>query len=130
MSTLFDGSSALGLFRNDINNLLNVSENCYENIFRMYTTNDNQYFYNLLNNVCLPVDISPSYFYVVKISRKTAWTVISYNEYKTMNLWWLICIVNNIQNPIDYPVPGTQLKIIYPQYVKTILDEINSKINL
>jgi hypothetical protein len=130
MSTLFDGSSALGLFRNDINNLLNVSENCYENIFRMYTTTDNQYFYNLLNNVCLPVDISPSYFYVVKISRKTAWTVISYNEYKTMNLWWLICIVNNIQNPIDYPVPGTQLKIIYPQYVKTILDEINSKINL
>lgn len=130
MSTLIDGTSALGGFRNDINNLLNVSENCYENIFRMYSTTNSQYFYNILNNVCLPNDLSPSYFYVVKLTRKTAWTVISYNEYKTMNLWWLICIVNNIQNPIDYPVPGTQLKIIYPQYVKNILDEINTKINL
>jgi hypothetical protein len=130
MSTLIDGTSALGVFRNDINNLLNVSENCYENIFRMYSTTNSQYFYNILNNVCLPNDLSPSYFYVVKLTRKTAWTVISYNEYKTMNLWWLICIVNNIQNPIDYPVPGTQLKIIYPQYVKNILDEINTKINL
>lgn len=130
MNTLIDGTSALGFFRNDINSLLNLPENAYENIFRMYSTNENQLYYNILNNIILPVDISNSFFYVVKVTRKTAWTVISYNEYKTMNLWWLICLVNNINNPIDYPVPGTQLKIIYPQYVKTILDEIDNKLNL
>jgi len=130
MSTLIDGTSALGLYRNDIGSLLNLPENAYENIFRMYTTSDNQVYYNILNNLVLPIEISNSYFYVVKVTRKTAWTVISYNEYKTMNLWWLICLVNGINNPIDYPAPGTQLKIIYPQYVKTILDEINNKLNL
>jgi hypothetical protein len=130
MNTLIDGTSALGFFRNDINSLFNLSENAYENIFRMYSTNENQLYYNILNNIILPLDILNSFFYIVKVTRKTAWTVISYNEYKTMNLWWLICLVNNINNPIDYPVPGTQLKIIYPQYVKTILDEINNKVNL
>jgi len=129
-STLVLGTSSIGFFRKDINSLPKISENSYECIFKMYSTNKNQFYYNILNSIYLPSDISPSYFYTVRVTRKTAWTGRSYNEYKTMNLWWLICLINKINNPIDYPAPGTQLKILYPQYVKSILDEINYKVNL
>jgi len=129
MNSLINSTSALGLFRTEINLLAQLSKNNFENIFRMYTTENNQFFYNILNSVNMSSDLYPNSYYTIRITKSVPWTVVSYNEYGTTTLWWLICLANNIINPIEYPVPGTTLKIIYPELVKTILNEINTKLN-
>ena len=125
--------SALGFFRKDSNLFSDLPDNSYENIFRMYSSkyfsNKEFFFYNILSSVYLPKDIEPTFYYVTTVNRLLPWTAISYNEYRTMNLWWLICAVNQITNPVKYPTPGTQLKIIKTQYVRTILDNIRFQLS-
>ena len=52
------------------------------------------------------------------------WTALSQQVYGDQNLWWLICLTNKIYNPIDNPVPGSVYKVIKPEYVNTVLQEI------
>lgn len=129
MNSLINSTSALGLYRSEINLLSQLSKNNFENIFRMYTTEDNKFFYNILNSVNMSSDLYPNSYYTIKITKSVPWTVISYNEYASTSLWWLICLANNIINPVEYPAPGTTLKIIYPELVKNVLNEINTKLN-
>lgn len=126
------GLSALGVFRKDISFLDSIPNVSYENVFRMYVTEDsmdgNFLYYNLLNSVYFPKNLPANTFYTIEINKRLPWTAISYNEYRTIDLWWLIVLVNNIYNPIFYPSPGSTLKIIKPEYIKLIFDEITKQI--
>lgn len=126
------GLSALGGFRKDINLLEKIPSISYENIFRMYLTentdNTNFYYYNLLNSVYFPDDIPSSIYYAITLNKRLPWTAISYNEYRTTDLWWLIVLANKIHNPVYYPAPGSTLRIIKPEYVKLIFNEITAQI--
>ena len=105
------GLSALGVFRKDISFLDSIPNVSYENVFRMYVTEDsmdgNFLYYNLLNSVYFPKNLPANTFYTIEINKRLPWTAISYNEYRTIDLWWLIVLVNNIYNPIFYPSPGS-----------------------
>lgn len=121
--------STLGSFRTDIQYLPEIDEFSYESFFRTYLTKDNQFFYNLLSiNVGFDGELDTNTYYKIKVTRRVPWTTISYNEYRNMNLWWLIMSVNNIRNPVEYPVPGTELKILYPKYVRYVIDKIKERI--
>lgn len=123
--------SALGLFREDIEILPKLQQNSYENIFRMYPAEDSKnkfLYYNLLNSVYIPTPLQNDTYYTITTQRIMPWTVISYDEYKTINLWWLIVLANNISNPIKYPPAGTVLNIIKPSYVPTIIDNISQQL--
>jgi hypothetical protein len=127
--------SALGFFRNDISDISldTISDESYENIFRVYQTENpnneiNFYYYNILNSIYLPSNIPPAYYYTITLKRATPWTVISYNEYKTVNLWWLILLANNIKNPVLFPEAGSVLKIIKTPFVKLILNDIRQQL--
>jgi hypothetical protein len=123
-----DGLSAIGDFQKDILSLQRPSEFQYENFFRMYLTEDSQYFYNLFSfSVYILDELDPSTYYEITIDRKLPWTAISYNEYRNMDLWWLIMIVNKIYNPLNFPDQGSKLKILYPQYVKSILTKLKNE---
>ena len=37
--------------------------------------------------------------------------LISYSQYNTVEYWWIICVVNEIQNPLNDLVSGQLLKI-------------------
>ena len=56
------------------------------------------------------------------------WTTVSYNAYKTIHLWWLICMLNKIRNPVKFPERGMIIKIIKPDYVNLVLREIQNSI--
>lgn len=124
--------SALGTFRRDLKLLGDNPEVSYENIFRVYSTENsnegNFLYYNLLNSVYLSNLLSPTTYYTITINRRLPWTAISYNEYRTIELWWLIALANNIFNPVNYPAPGTVLKIIKPELVKVIINDINTQL--
>jgi hypothetical protein len=113
-----------GQFQNTINDLPSLKAYRYENIFKLYTTENGQYYYNLLQSLALPDKINNDYIYYMPVTASIPWTVISYNAYKTTELWWLICLVNNITNPIKAPSEGTLVKVIKPQYIMSILSEI------
>jgi len=127
------GLSALGFFRNDFEILPQISKNLYENIFRMYPTEatgdaKNFIFYNILNSVYIQTPLTPGTYYTITLNRSTPWTVISYDEYQTIDLWWLIVLANKIYNPVLFPPAGTKLNIIKTQYVSTIIDSIKQQL--
>jgi len=122
------GLSALGVFRKDLDFLETVPSISYENIFRMYSTENtessNFYYFNILNSVYFPDNIPTGSYYTITLNKRLPWTAISYNEYRTIDLWWIIALANKIYNPVYYPAPGSTLRIIKPEYVKLIFDEI------
>lgn len=126
------GLSALGTFRRDLRVLGENPEVSYENIFRVYSTENtdqgNFLYYNLLNSVYLPETLSPTTYYTITLNRRLPWTAISYNEYRTIELWWLIALTNKVFNPISYPAPGTTLNIIKPELVKTVINDISTQL--
>jgi len=117
-----------GDYQNSISSLPPLKTTRYENIFKLYKTEDNFYFYNLLQSIYLPENIDETTIYYQQATTKMPWTVISYNAYKTTDLWWLICLANNIFNPIKFPEEGSLIKIIKPQYVTQILNEISNNL--
>lgn len=118
-----------GEYQGDINTLPSLGTYKYENIFKLHQDPSGQYYYNPLNAVYLPYNMDVSFYYHITLLRPLAWTVISYNEYGTIDLWWLICLTNNIFNPLIYPPNGSNLKIIKPEYLQLIINSINTQAN-
>lgn len=116
----------LGQYPSNIKQIPQIPPIRYENIFRMYTTKDNQYYYNLLQSIYVSGEIDPFKIYYFPVKERLPWSNISFNAYGTIELWWLVCLVNKIYNPIIQPEVGTVLKIIRSEYVSDVLDEINN----
>lgn len=107
------------------NKTVEITSENYENIFNVYTDENNFYYYDLLKKVDFPTDLaSDVYEYYETIGNET-YPNISFKFYKNVTLWWIICAANNIDNPISQPNAGTLLKIIRPEFVKLILAKMN-----
>lgn len=112
--------------QNSISTLPTLTQLRMENLFNVYNNGSN-YFYNLIGTVNIPEDLSPdTYANYTVMTDYMPWTLISYKVYNTMDLWWLICSTNNIQNPLEFPKAGTVLKVLTPDYVSAILQQINT----
>lgn len=112
--------------QNNISTLPTLSQLRLENLFNVYNNGSN-YFYNLIGTTNIPQDLDPSIYATYTVATDyMPWTLISFNVYNTIDLWWLICTTNNIQNPLQFPKAGTVLKVLTPDYVSAILQQINS----
>jgi hypothetical protein len=124
-----DGLSAIGDYQSIVQSLPPLNEYQYENFLRLYLTENNQYFYNLQSFAVYFLDeLDPSTYYEIQVNKSMPWTAISYNEYRTMDLWWLIALVNKIYNPLKFPDTGSKLKILYPEYVRSVITSINNEL--
>ena len=118
-----------GQYQNYISDLPQLELYRYENIFKVYQTGDkNFYFYNIIKGIQAPDNINNQIFDLITLNTNTPWTTLSYNIYGTTYLWWLICIINNIQNPFDTTNNGKSIKIIKKQYIKFVLDSIKQQL--
>ena len=90
----------------------------------MYKTDDGFYAYNILKTVIIPAEMGPQMYELVLVNRKMSWAYLSYLEYGTMKLWWLICLANNIKNPVRFPEEGIRVKIIKKDLIPLILKQI------
>ena len=114
-----------GTYQNNIPGMQSLGESRYENIFKMYKTEDNQYYYNISKAISLgSYEIDDTKIELIQVKKRAPWTTISFNVYKSIELWWLICIVNKIKNPVLIPAQGTYIKVVKAVYVKEILDDI------
>lgn len=110
--------------QNQISQLPKLDVESYENIFNVYQDDNGMYYYNLLQTISFPSNLPLSLFtsYVVKYG--DSWPFISYKNFNTPNLWWLILLANNIQNPLEPLINGTVLKIPKTEVVKEVLAQI------
>jgi hypothetical protein len=116
--------------RKDVPTLPKISLYSFENFLNVYTDSNTDYnFYNLQRaiNVVPTNNESAEDDYVVSYS--DTWGSISYKQYNTLDLWWLICNYNQIENPTKMPVPGTVLKLLKSKYVGTVLSELQKQIS-
>lgn len=91
-----------------------VSNNTYYlNIFRSYITNVS----SLNNN---------SFYELYEVDNEDFLDNISFKFYNTAQLWWVICIVNNITNPFEEIYPGKVLRILKSSYIYNILKEVRN----
>lgn len=117
----------LNTYRNKIKDLTSLENTRFENIFKMGKYNE-YYFYNIIKKVDIGDDVNPEFYYEMRNNSSKPWTTLSFQIYGTQDLWWLICLVNKIRNPIQNPKLGATLKIIKPSYVSAVLGAINSQL--
>ena len=99
----------------------------YEHIFSVHK-DDGYYMYNILQQVVLPEELDTGFYEIVSPPPSMPYSILSYRIYGTMNLWWLICVANGIDNPTQLTKAGDSLKIIKPQFVGRVLSLIHSQI--
>ena len=118
------------MYQNDIPDLESIGSNRFENIFNVEKTETNgYYFYNILKTVRLVVDdLDEKYYFKFNVNRIIPYTSLSYIFYDTIDLWWLICVINNIDNPVEFIDPGTTIKVIKKQHVSTVVSAIKNQL--
>jgi hypothetical protein len=105
---------------NQIADLPKIGIENLENIFNIHQDENGVYYYNLLQTIVLP-DLPPNLFDEYIIKPGDSWPFISFKTLQNVNLWWLILLANNIDNPTSLPVPGTTIKIPITEVVKEVL---------
>ena len=102
----------------DLANIFNIyDEDKLGNNFKTFNINKTLNFIGIDN-----ISTSSYYNYVVKEGE--SWSLISYRNYGTTRLWWVICKLNKITNPSVSPEVGQIVKILNKDYVRSILEKI------
>lgn len=112
---------------NEIKELPKINSENMENIFNVYQDENGAYFYNLLQTITFPENFPyQNLFDSYTIKSNDSWPMISFNTLGNTGLWWIICLVNNITNPVKSPMPGEVIKIPIPSLVREILNTVRA----
>lgn len=103
----------------------NLSSFDYANIFTQYTDENNQQFFNLLQNFYIEGEIDPSLYNSYYFTEHDDWYTLAYKFYNDYRLWWVILIANNIINPFE--LPNNPIKILKSNVVSEIISKIKIK---
>jgi hypothetical protein len=120
----------IGEYQNNIAGLDKISEERYENIFKLYKAENGSkeyYFYNILNKINIPPVIDEGIIGYFVLDTKIPWTTFSYKIYQTQHLWWLLFLINKPEN-IFYADGGVRYKYILPDYINDILLSIQNQL--
>ncbi len=121
MSTVVNGAT-----QNEIDELKSLSIDMYENIFKINlidTNGTDLYFYNLLNKVVFPDNISDEIADTIILQNDVPWTTLSYQLYGTINLWWTVYLLNK-PDYIFKAKAATEYKYIKPGAMGAVLQQI------
>ena len=122
MSTIINGNP-----QNEITDLATLGRNLYENIFNVNLIEDNNvYFYNLLNKVIFPDDISDEFTDEITLMSDKPWTMLSFQLYGTINLWWTVYLLNKPDYIFKAQANNTY-KFIKSKYITSVLNRITIK---
>lgn len=97
-------------------------------IFNFYRDDDGFDFFNILKRINLNIDNynDKEVFSEYLLTAGDTFTKIAQNYYDNIELWWLVCLVNNINNPFIKLSPQTKIYLLKPNYVTKLLDQINA----
>tara|TARA_R110002096_G_C14594806_1_gene722266 strand:+ start:1512 stop:1880 length:369 start_codon:yes stop_codon:yes gene_type:complete len=121
MSSIITGKS-----RKNIADLEAISSELYENIFKVNIIENkdkNFLFYNTLNKVIFPDNLSGDTYDELTVQVDTPWTTLSFNLYGTINLWWVVYLINKPKY-IFLAKSGSTVKYITPSAISLILNSM------
>ena len=101
-----------------------LTPQAYENIFNIYTDEDEQYYYNLLRTVNFPEELDKSTYVEYVVTHNDTWPILAWRAYRNVKMWWVIVAANQIIDPTVLPIPGSKLKVIKPETVRSLLNFI------
>jgi len=85
----------------------------FMNIFRSYSINTS-------------IESKTVFYDMYSVDNDDWWDTISYKFYDTPLLWWIVAIMNNVVNPFEELVEGTEIKILRKEYLYNILSDIEN----
>jgi len=104
---------------------LKLTPQNYENIFNVYEDEQNGwYYYDLLKKVNFPDELNPNIYSIYIVRSGDIWPMLAWRFYRNVKMWWAICAVNGIENPIVMPAVGTELKILNNITIRSILNQL------
>ena len=116
------------LKQNQIPSLPRLRPEHLENIFNVYQEeNSGNYYYNLLQSLVFPQNLPPSFFTTYNVEWEDTWPLISYKQYDTPNLWWIILLANNIFDPTKKVQVGMKILIPSLPLTQLILSELSRR---
>lgn len=127
--------STIGQYQNEDDELVEkfgaLDLSSYERLFKLYTTTNRDkefYFYNILKKISVPDNIDDEYISYYAVKADSPMTIISWNIYEDIKLWWLIYILNeDVLKDNLFVVPGgTQLKYILPGFLDVVFEQITN----
>jgi hypothetical protein len=121
----------LGSYQNDVEGLDNLDLTDYERIFRIYTVNTDgmdMNFYNILNRIDMPENIDSRYVKFYEAKGNAPWTILAYNIYGSVKMWWLLALMNkDILDENRFVVKGgTQIKYLIPEILGLVYNQITN----
>jgi hypothetical protein len=123
MSTINNGAK-----RNQVAELEGLSRNLYENIFNISLVDNsgkNFYIYNLLDKVIFPETLSTEVLAQQTILTDKPWTMLSFELYGTIDLWWVIYLLNKPKY-IFKAKAGTTYKYVKPDFISDVLQQMTT----
>jgi len=82
------------------------------NIFRSYIINQ-----KLKNN--------SDYWFNYTMEANDWWDSVSSKYYNTPNLWWVVCMMNDISNPFEEFEEGKIIKILKDEQLYSVFNDLN-----
>jgi len=113
--------------QNSIKSLPSLNNEHLENIFNVYQDKDGFYYYNLLQSVTIPDNLPAGFYKTYFPVPGDTWPNISYKNYNTPNLWWIIIATNGIHNPVQNPTVGKKINILKSNYIPIILQQLTTQ---
>jgi len=97
------------------------------NIYKTYKDTEGSFYYNILKtmNIKNLDNIPIGYYNLYLVQSGDNYNNISYRQYGTIDYWWIICKFNNVINPIEFPTPGSYIKLPTIDLVNSLVNIIN-----
>ena len=100
--------------------LSNVS---YLKLFNLLKDTDNTKYLNIWRSFELNDEVTDeTVFYLsYEVADDDWWDNISYYYYETPFLWWVIALMNDVQNPFEELEVGSNIKILREEYLYQLI---------
>jgi len=66
-----------------------------------------------------------SFYYTYEVEDEEWWDNISVKYYNTPLLWWVVAAFNNVVNPFEAPISGSNIKILKSKYIYSLLRDLD-----
>ena len=83
-------------------------------------------FYETWNLITIPV-ASDDEFYTLSPGEEGRWDLLSHKKYGTVLNWWIVCLANDIRNPLEILPAGTIIRLPSQETVIKLIRETRIK---
>lgn len=105
---------------------IRLPTNSFLNMFNILRNHDDDIFLNVFKSYIISNDIlnKDELFEIYVAEAEDWWDNISYKYYKTASLWWLVAMVNGVNNPFEDMYEGRSIKVLKRNHLYQIFKDM------